>query len=128
MSNRTYICADCRIAKRAEAGGWTRLVRHRCPQCGKALCELSPKYCIPAKRDDKGWGKLKDMVECYLASYEEKRKDYGRNLLGRIDRQLELLEQQNADGHRTGWLEDLRKERTEVRQHFFPDDPVDRTT
>ena len=61
MSNRTYICVECRTSKRAEAAGGLETPL-RCSSCGGGLWELSHKWRIPKKTDDKAWHELKAIV------------------------------------------------------------------
>jgi hypothetical protein len=61
MSNRTYICVECRSARRAGAA-YGLVTPLRCAGCGASLWELSHKWRIPRKSDIEGWDELKRIV------------------------------------------------------------------
>ena len=58
MSNRTYVCFDCRTTDRASADRITR----NCRQCRKAAAQVHYKFRIPKRNDDKGWADLESRV------------------------------------------------------------------
>jgi hypothetical protein len=58
MSNRTYVCFDCRTTERIPTGRITK----RCRFCRKAAEHVYQKFKIPRRNDDKGWQELKAKV------------------------------------------------------------------
>jgi len=58
MSNRTYVCLDCRTSRRA-VSAYGQQHDLRCSSCKHGLTELPWKRRIPVKDDDKGWRDLR---------------------------------------------------------------------
>ena len=77
MSNRNYICFECRTAKRADAAYGLK-TDYRCSSCQGELCELPWRWRIPKKTDDTGWKKLKKMMSELEAEWLPRRAEEGR--------------------------------------------------
>src|SRR6185369_174861 len=58
MSNRTFVCLDCRISRRAVAV-YGKPHDLRCTSCKLGLMELPWERRIPKKDDDRGWKDLR---------------------------------------------------------------------
>jgi hypothetical protein len=88
MSNRTYVCLDCRIARRAEAalGLITDL---RCASCSKPLDELGWTRRIPKKDDTKGWRDLRAHLAAEKAQWEPRRTELGMQRVRKLERLIE---------------------------------------
>jgi hypothetical protein len=66
MVNRTFVCFDCKVSRRASAAGG-KLRSLRCSRCAAALVELPLEARIPKRDDDAGWKQF----GVYLARREE---------------------------------------------------------
>ena len=117
MSNRTYICIDCCTARRGEAA-YGKAPTFKCSECGKPLWELSHKWRIPKKSDRKEWRQLKRIVEEQMPVRAERRRQRLDDLLGKIDWQLEVTDNQKPSERRTQQLKRLKAERTEAIQSY----------
>ena len=118
MSNRTYICADCRTAKRAEAAGGLN-TDLRCSSCGGELWELSHRWRIPKKTDKKAWAELAEIVAQSRPQRDAFIKRRGEDKLAKIDRQVEAFSARKPSGQRDEILKDLAHEREQVLRKYF---------
>lgn len=119
MSNRTYICLDCRTARRAEAAGWAA-TNLRCASCGQSLWELSSRWRIARKSDDQAWNELREIVNREAPLRQQWVKKTGNARLETIERRQRGLEKQGPSRRRDAGLKRLAKERTEVLSRYFP--------
>jgi hypothetical protein len=117
MANRTYICVDCRIAKRAEAAGGLATPL-RCHACGSPLIELSATRETPKKTDDKAWQHLKEVVpaEHAFRKYrtEKRMTKIGADRLTEIDWQIGIISAQEPSERRDQGLAKLAQEREQA--------------
>ena len=121
MSNRTYICADCRTARRAEAaGGFATSLR--CSTCQGPLWELSHKWRIPKKSDINAWAELKEAVETSRPYRDAFIRRRGEDALKKVDRQIEAFSKRKPSSQREEILHDLRKERANILKRYFGED------
>lgn len=118
MSNRTYICVECRTARRAEAAGGLK-TRIRCSSCGGALWELSHKWRIPKKTDKKAWEELAEIVSQSRPTRDAFIKRRGEDKLAEIDRQVEAFTARKPSKQRADILKDLAHERAQVLRMYF---------
>lgn len=58
MSNRTYVCLECKTARRAVAA-YALTHSLRCPSCSKSMIQLPWKRRIPSKSSDDEWEELR---------------------------------------------------------------------
>lgn len=61
MSNRTYVCFDCRTTERVSVARITRT----CRKCRKQAEHVYYKFKIPKRADDAGWRELEAKVRTY---------------------------------------------------------------
>lgn len=66
MSNRTFVCLECKTSRRAPAV-YGKPHRLRCSVCSSGLTELPWERRIPTKKDDEGWQELR----VYLVQLEK---------------------------------------------------------
>ena len=117
MSNRTYICTQCRTARRAEAAGWLK-TDLRCASCTEPLWELSHRWRIPRKTDTKGWAELAEIVASSRPERESYIKRRGEDLLRKLDRQMAAFSARKPSSQRDEILKDLQHERDEVLRKY----------
>lgn len=117
MSNRTYICTQCRTARRAEAAGWLK-TELRCASCTGPLWELSHRWRIPRKTDAKGWAELAEIVASSGPAREAFIKRRGEELLAKIDREIAAFSARKSSGQREAILKDLQHKRDEVLRKY----------
>jgi hypothetical protein len=122
MSNRTYICIDCRTARRAEAAGWVA-TSLRCAACGGGLWELSHKWRIPKKGDDKEWDALHEIIRAEAPTREQYLKRRGIELIEQIDKRMVALENRKIFAGRTARLKRLRNEKQSISELYFRRNP-----
>ena len=118
MSNRTYICVECRTAKRAEAAGGLK-TDLRCSSCGGPLWELSHRWRIPKKADKKGWEELAEIVAQSRPARDAFIKARGKSKLAEIDRQIEAFSARKPSEQREKILKDLAHERSQVLWQYL---------
>lgn len=106
MSNRTYICTACRSAKRAEAAGGLK-TDLRCSSCGGVLWELSHRWRIPKKTDNRGWAELAEIVAESGPAREAFITRRGKDKLAKIDRQIEAFSARKPSEQREAILKEL---------------------
>ena len=128
MSNRTYICLDCRTAKRAPAA-YGLNTAYRCSQCRGPLRELPWRWKIPRKRKDSEWKQLKEMAIEREAIWLPKREAEGKALLQKLDRQIAAVSDQRDSDSKEKKLRYLRRQRHYVekkyKEHEDPNRPAD---
>ena len=118
MSNRTYICTACRTARRAEA--WHGMPSPlRCPLCRGSLWELSRKWRIPAKTNDKGWRELERIVAEQTPLRAAALRERGHRLLRQLDDKLGKLKTQNSKGRNDARIAALQSQRDKVLATYF---------
>lgn len=117
MSNRTYICTQCRTARRAEAAGWLK-TDLRCACCTGPLWELSQRWRIPRKTDTKGWAELAEIVTRSTPARESFVRKRGEDLLRKLDREIAAFSARKPSDQREAMLKDLEKERLRVLNKY----------
>jgi len=117
MSNRTYICLDCRTAKRAIAAYW-RKTDFRCPQCQKPLAELPWRRRIPKKDDDRGWKELERIVFQMQRDILPRLHAMGTVEVEKIDRKIASLKMQRDSTRQKQRLRFLRFRRRQIQKEY----------
>jgi hypothetical protein len=118
MSNRTYICTDCRTARRAPStGGLQTGLRCRC--CSGPLWELSHRWRIPKSTDQKAWKELCEMVAGQRPCRERYIRSCGEYRLREIDRQVTHFSVRRPSKKRDDALKDLENQRASVLRLYF---------
>jgi hypothetical protein len=110
MSNRTYVCLDCRTSMRAKAA-YGLAVDLRCRQCSKSIQELGWERRIPAQSDDKGWKELRRYVTKSNAEWGPRRTKTGMEKLIKLDRQISANEKRPPTERTITKLKQLRRSR-----------------
>ena len=118
MSNRTYICTECRTTRRGSYGAWLPTV-FRCRNCSGPLWELSARWRIPKSTDVKGWNELLEMVARQRPCREKILRCQGQHHLREIDRRVAHYSVRKPSKKRDDALEDLEKQRTRVMRCYF---------
>ena len=117
MSNRTYICIECRTAKRADAA-YGLNTKMRCSQCRKSLFELPWRWRIPGNADDSGWKALSKFVAEIDREFLPRRYAEGQRLMNKIDAQIEAtLRRKDSEGKESK-LKYLRWKRREIESEY----------
>jgi hypothetical protein len=104
MSNRT-------------AGGLDTTLR--CSKCGGKLWELSHKWRIPKQSDDKAWRELIALVQVAQPLRRAHTQKRGKELLGQIDWQIEVISNRKPSQAKEAGLKKLRRERADVVAKYF---------
>ncbi len=117
MSNRTYICTQCRTARRAAAAGWLK-TDLRCASCTGPLWELSHRWRIPRKTNAKGWAELSEIVASSGPAREAFIKRRGEELIAKIDREFKAFSARKPSSQRETILKELEHERNEVLRKY----------
>ncbi|MCW1884965.1 hypothetical protein OKA04_09525 [Luteolibacter flavescens] len=118
MSNRTYICTICRIARRAPAA-YGLVTGLRCRECSGPLWELSRKWRIPKLADAKGWAELHGMVERSRPQREIENRHRGERLIEEIERKLHLYSLRKPTAHRDSQMRKLVRQRDLVQRSYL---------
>ena len=117
MSKRTYICLDCRTAKRAEAA-YGRNTDFRCSQCQGPVFELPWRWRIPKKTDDAGWKELRNFVSEIERDWLPRRNARGKALLAKLDAQIEATSRRKDSQTKESKLKYLRWKRREIEEGY----------
>ncbi len=117
MSNRTYICTDCRYSKRADASYG---LNHdlRCPECQQPLHELEWRWRIPKKNDEKGWKELSKKVHVEKIEWSVARNKIREKKLEKIDRTISSVELHKESDRKTRKLKELNSQRTRIQKSY----------
>lgn len=126
MSNRTYICIECRTARRAEAAGWLA-TSLRCASCGGSLWELSHKWRIPKKNDEKGWQSLRDTILSEAPTREQYLQRRGTELIEQIDKRITAAENRQSSPDNDAKLKRLRNEKQMIEERYFHSNEIANT-
>jgi len=118
MSNRTYICTDCRTARRAPSTGGLQ-TSLRCRFCSGPLWELSHRWRIPKSTDVKAWKELREMVARQLPCRERYIRSCGEYRIREIDRQAKHYAGRKPSKKRDDALKDLENQRARVLWLYF---------
>jgi len=118
MSSRTYICYDCRTSKRAEAA-YGLNTDFRCPICQAKMIELSRKWRIPKKGDDKEWNKLAIKTKTENTAWLSKRHEIGMKMLGEIDMKIENAKLRKDSSGKNYKLKQLSSQRAEIIRKYI---------
>ena len=117
MSNRTYICLDCRTAKRAEAA-YGLNTDYRCSQCRGRLHELPWRWRIPKKSNNSEWKKLREMVLEIESDWIPRRAGMGQKKLEKIDSQIEAVSRQRESESKEKKIKYLRWKRRDIEKRY----------
>ena len=93
----------------------------RCASCAGPLWELSHKWRIPKKEDDKAWRELKQIVQSEAPQREANLNRMGTRLLKEIEDRLDTVSKQKISERRDRMIKLLKKEMRDVMQSYFPD-------
>ena len=118
MSNRTYVCLECRFSKRADAA-YGLETEYRCPHCHESLSELPWRWRIPKRTDNPEWKKLKQMILELEKEWIPKRKIEGDKLLRKIEKQIESILRQKDFDDKEKKLKYLRWKRREIKKRYL---------
>jgi hypothetical protein len=111
MANANWVCFDCRETVRRP---WSIADDPKCPACGQVCRYVGTKISIPAKRNAKGWLKLRDCLrERRLAALERSRVARVRQQ-HRLEREIARHEALPKTGARTQAIRLLRKRLAEL--------------
>ena len=117
MSNRTYVCLDCRTAKRAPAA-YGRNTEYRCSQCRGPLHELPWRWRIPKKRSNAEWKQLGEMVIEAEAVRLPRREAEAKALLQKLDKQITAISNQRDSDSKEKKLRYLRWKRQDTAKKY----------
>lgn len=117
MSKRTYICPDCRTAKRAETAHGLN-TNYRCSQCQGVVVELPWRWRIPKKNDDDGWKELRKFVAEIERDWLPRRNARGKALLAMLDVQIETISRRKDSEAKDSKLKYLRWKRKEIENGY----------
>ena len=117
MSNRTYICIKCRVAKRAPAE-YGLNTDYRCSQCQQELWELEWRWRIPKKTDDKGWKELEEKVISDSEKWLKRRPEIGKEKIERIERSIKHFERQKDSEKKDKKLKLLNNEIEKIKKKY----------
>jgi hypothetical protein len=84
MSNRTYVCLDCKTSRRAEAA-YGLVHNFRCSVCSQSLFELPWRRRIPSKDDGQGWKELSALIVRLEMNWIPRRTALGKAEIEKID-------------------------------------------
>ena len=84
MSNRTYVCFDCRTTERVPVQRITR----NCRKCRKPAHHVFYKFRIPTRSDDGGWRILESRVRPMNLEWQARALALIRERTARLERQL----------------------------------------
>lgn len=118
MSNRTYICTNCRTARRGAYGAWLPTAV-RCRICSGPLWELSARWRIPKISDLKAWKELREMVDRQRPCRDRYIRSCGEYRLREIDRQLKHFSGRKPSKKRDDALKDLENQKARVLYLYF---------
>jgi hypothetical protein len=117
MSSRTYICVPCRWSRRA-AAAYGLNTNLRCPNCAGPLWELSWRWRIPRKSDDKAWKELEAKVAREAAEWFSKRERLGQTKLAKIDRRIAALKGRTDSPGVHNQVQKLHSQRRRVQTQY----------
>jgi hypothetical protein len=120
MSNRTYICTNCRTARRARVSNGLR-TSLKCRSCGGALWELSQKWRIPKVGNRKAWEDLAARIARDRPLREARIRQWGERLISDLDRKIEIYAMRKPSTRREEALLVLTRRRTHLRRTFSID-------
>ena len=110
MSSRTYVCVNCRWARRAVAA-YGLNTKYRCPKCQGSLFELEWRWRIPRKSNDKAWKALGAKVDSDSEIGLIRRRAIGADRVARLDEQITQVEKQRNSPQKSAKLKQLRSMR-----------------
>lgn len=96
MSNRTYVCLDCRTAMRAESAYGLK-TDFRCRLCQGELFEVSHRWRIPKQNDDKEWDVLRQKVITDRNLYRSYHRANALRQLRAVDENIDAANKQKKD-------------------------------
>jgi DNA repair exonuclease SbcCD ATPase subunit len=117
MSNRTYICINCRTAKRAEAE-YGLANDMRCSICRQELWELDHKWRIPKKDDDKEWKKLEEKVKMDKENWSKRKEQIKAQKITEINKKIQNIEKQKESESKNKKLKQLKTNLKEIETKY----------
>lgn len=117
MSKRTYVCLDCRTAKRAEAA-YGLNTDFRCSQCQGPAFELPWGWRIPKKTDGPGWKELRKFVSELEHDWIPRRNAAGESELAKLDAQIDATSRRKPSDARDKKLKYLRWRRRQIEKGY----------
>jgi len=96
MSNRTYVCIECRTSMRAPSSCGLK-TDFRCRSCSGEVFEVSHRWRIPKRGDDKEWEMLRKKVIADQEFYRSHHRRQALSELAQIDRQIESVGNQKKE-------------------------------
>jgi len=117
MSNRTYICVECRTSKRAEAA-YGLNTNFRCSICQKSLYELPWDWRIPKRKNEKEWQSLKEMVEDLSLKWEPIKKVSFETLMKRLTKKIEKVSREKDTPEKQKKLKYLMWQKSEIERKY----------
>ena len=117
MSKRTYICLECRTARRADAA-YGLNTDFRCSQCQASLFELPWRWRIPKKTDDSEWKKLRRMVTDIERDWLPRRNARGEAIRAKLDAQIKATFRRKDSEAKDSKLKYLRWKRIEIEKGY----------
>ena len=109
MSNRTFVCFDCRTTERVPI--YRRLTRN-CRKCRRPAEHVYYKFRIPPIDDDKAWRELATKVRQVNDAIKKNRLTYLRDRVDRYTRALETV----PPGRRAAFLKRLKGVNEEIAE------------
>lgn len=96
MSNRTYVCIECRTSMRAPSSCGLK-TDFRCRSCSGEVFEVSHRWRIPKRGDDKEWEVLRKKVITDREFYRSNHRRQALIELAQVDRQIECVGNQKKE-------------------------------
>jgi len=88
LSNRTFVCFECRTTEREPYGRWTR----NCRKCRARAEYVHYKFRIPKKDDDDGWAELRKraqevnaQIKTRALASEHRREEHYTRILATVE-------------------------------------------
>ena len=74
-ANSTYVCVTCRIAQKSVGyGGRFSYTPTTCRRCHGDMVSIGKNRRVPKKDDDKGWQKIKEIVDAHRSRSSRRRR------------------------------------------------------
>ena len=117
MSNRTYICIECRTSKRAEAA-YGLNTNFRCSVCQNFLYELPWDWRIPKRNNEKEWQSLKEMVEDLSLKWKPIKQERFEILINRLNKKIAQVSGEKDTAKKHKKLKYLMWQKSEVERKY----------
>jgi len=117
MSNRNYVCFECRTSKRADAT-YGLNTGYRCSQCQGKLHELPWRWRIPKRTDDTEWNKLRKMYAELENSWLPRKASEGLKKLAEIDAKIDAISKSKNIEDKEDRIKFLQWKRREIEKKY----------